>query len=336
MPAANVRDVATLAGVSVGTVSNVLTGTKKVSPATASRVLDAIETLGFVPNEAARQLRIGRGRTVGFVVLDVANPFFTDVAAGAEEALSPARRPILLANGGESAERELAYLDLFEEQRVSGLLITPVGDVRARLERLRDRGIPVVLVDRHDEAWPFSSVSVDDRRGGELAATHLFDTGRVRPAFVGGPRGIPQMAQRASGASAAAEARGLAPLIDIELTATNAEAGREGALRLLDLPVRERPDAVFAANDLMALGVLQALTLAGVRVPDDMAIVGYDDIAYAASAAIPLSSVRQPARELGRAAAALLLAELDAPGEHPAQHVRFEPELVPRASTAPR
>ncbi|GAA2226817.1 LacI family DNA-binding transcriptional regulator [Herbiconiux moechotypicola] len=343
------RDVAALAGVSVGTVSNVLTGTKRVSPATERRVLDAIESLGFVRNDAARQLRVGHSSTVGFIVLDVANPFFTDVASGAEEELAPARRPLLLADGRESAERQLSYLELFEEQRVSGLLITPVGDLRARLERVRSRGIPVVLVDHHDDAWPFPSVSVDDRRGGELAMGHLLDTGSRRPAYLSGPSAIPQMHARWQGAQAAAAARGVAAPLLLELDSTNAAAGRAGARRLLDLPAASRPDAVFAANDLIALGVLQALTLAGVRVPDDIALVGYDDIAFAETAAIPLTSVRQPAAEMGRAAAGLLLGALDgstpdADDTQPAAgatateaappRIRFDPELIARASTA--
>ncbi|MDO9398931.1 MAG: LacI family DNA-binding transcriptional regulator, partial [Herbiconiux sp.] len=171
MAAANVRDVAALAGVSVGTVSNVLNGSQRVSPATSQRVIDAIETLGFVRNDAARQLRAGRSSTVGFVVLDVSNPFFTEVARGAELALGERagdgrRRPLLLGNSGDDVEREQAYLDLFEEQRVAGLLISPVGAPHARLERLRERGSPVVLIDRHDSTRSFSSVGVDDRRGG--------------------------------------------------------------------------------------------------------------------------------------------------------------------------
>ncbi|QJU52603.1 LacI family DNA-binding transcriptional regulator [Herbiconiux sp. SALV-R1] len=338
MATANVRDVAALAKVSVGTVSNVLNRSKPVAPDTERRVLDAIDKLGFVRNDAARQLRMGRSRTVGFMVLDVANPFFTDVARGAEDTLAPLGRPLVLGNSGDALDRELAYLDLFEEQRVAGLLITPVGQVHGRLMRLRERGSPVVLVDRHDHGRSFSSVSVDDQRGGELAATHLLDLGRTRLAFLGGPASILQVEQRARGAADAVRTQaGEATLRVLEQETMNAEGGRAGAERLLALPASERPDAIFAANDLMALGVLQALTFAGVRVPDDIALIGYDDIFYAATAAVPLSSVRQPAREMGRTAADLLLHEIDAPSPPTEyRHITFTPELIIRDSTAGR
>jgi LacI family transcriptional regulator len=333
MAAANVRDVAALAGVSVGTVSNVLNQSKRVSPDTAKRVLDAIDKLGFIRNDAARQLRVGQSRTVGIMVLDVSNPFFTDIARGVEDTLSQFGRSLILGNSGENAARELAYLDLFEEQRVSGLLITPIGHVLPRLERLRDRGSPVVLVDRHENARSFSSVSVDDHRGGHLAASHLLDLGRRNLAFVGGPQHILQVAQRAAGAHDAVGDRGGRPLRVLELDSMRAEAGRLGAEQLLALPPGLRPDAVFAANDLIALGVLRELTRAGVRVPDDIAIVGYDDIYFAANAAIPISSVRQPAWEMGRTATELLMAEIDEPAKGDYRHVVFQPELIVREST---
>ncbi|WP_440709113.1 LacI family DNA-binding transcriptional regulator [Herbiconiux sp. YIM B11900] len=334
MAAANVRDVAALAGVSVGTVSNVLNGSKPVAPETAKRVLDAIEKLGFIRNDAARQLRVGQSRTVGIMVLDVSNPFFTDIARGAEDALALTGRSLILGNSGEEAHRELGYLDLFEEQRVAGLLITPVGDVLSRLERLRSRGSPVVLVDRHENARSFSSVSVDDLQGGALAAGHLLDLGRSRLAFVGGPQHVLQVAERLRGARDTVLARGARPLRVLEFETMRADVGRVGAEQLLALAPSERPDAVFAANDLIALGVLQALTSAGVRVPDDIAIIGYDDIYFAANAAIPMSSIRQPAAEMGRTAAELLLEEIEHPAARDYRHVFFPPELIVRASTA--
>jgi LacI family transcriptional regulator len=333
MVAANIRDVAALARVSVGTVSNVLNKSKKVSPATESRVLGAIAELGFVRNDAARQLRVGQSRTVGMMVLDVRNPFFTDVARGVEEFLADHTRSLILGNSAEDAHRESDYLDLFEEQRVSGLLITPVGDVVPRLERLRARGCPVVLVDRHDGAADFSSVSVDDRRGGALALEHLIDVGSTRPAFVGGPQSILQVRHRLEGARSALAEAGGGELRVIEMATMSAEAGRAAGEELLALPTNERPDAIFAANDLLALGVLQALTHSGIRVPTDIPLIGYDDIYFAASSAIPLSSIRQPAHEMGRAAAELLIAEIEHDSAGQYQHVVFQPELVIREST---
>ncbi|HEY1105127.1 MAG TPA: LacI family DNA-binding transcriptional regulator, partial [Agromyces sp.] len=171
--AVSVREVAAAASVSVGTVSNVLNRPDKVAPATVERVLAAIEELGFVRNDAARQLRAGRSRSIGFVVLDVRNPFFTEVARGAETRAADAGLTVLLGTSDESIERERVYVDLFEEQRVHGVLISPLADDLPRLQRLRDRGTPVVLVDRQVHDRSFSSVSVDDVAGGRLAAEHL-------------------------------------------------------------------------------------------------------------------------------------------------------------------
>lgn len=329
----SVKDVAAAAGVSLGTVSNVLNRPEKVLPATREHVLAVIGDLGFVRNDAARQLRAGTNHAVGMIVLDVRNPFFTDVAQGVEDRLGEHGRPLILGNSGQDARRELTYLDLFEEQRVSGLLITPVGQVLPRLRRLRERGTAVVVVDRRTGAREFSSVAVDDKRGGRIGAQHLVDCGRRRIAFVGGPKGLSQVKHRLHGAQDVVDASPGTQLTYVETPTMDAVAGRQAAEQLLGLGKRSRPDAIFAGNDLIALGVLQALTLAGVRVPDDLAILGYDDIDFAASAAIPLSSVRQPREQLGNVAADTLLEVIADPAAR-VRDVVLEPELVVRRSTA--
>ncbi|BDZ54513.1 hypothetical protein GCM10025870_15860 [Agromyces marinus] len=184
--AVSVRDVAAAASVSVGTVSNVLNRPDRVAPDTVARVLAAIDELGFVRNDAARQLRAGRSRSIGLVVLDVRNPFFTEVASGAEERAAADGMSILLASSNDDAERERAYLDLFEEQRVLGVLISPRGEDQPRLALARSRGMPVVLVDRESEDHTISSVAVDDVVGGAMAVRHLLERGRRRIAFIGG------------------------------------------------------------------------------------------------------------------------------------------------------
>ncbi|KQX74476.1 LacI family DNA-binding transcriptional regulator [Aeromicrobium sp. Root472D3] len=333
MPVAQVRDVAARAGVSPATVSNALNHPTKVSPATLARIQAAIDELGYIRNDAARQLRAGTNRAIGMIVLDIANPFFTDVARGVEDVLLGQQRPLIMGNSSQEEHREANYLDLFEQQRMDGVLITPTGDVLDRLRRLRDRGTSVVLVDRMTRATEFSSVSIDDATGGRIATEHLLETGRRRIAFIGGPAGLAQVANRLSAARAAAEAHGSGEIIYTETDAMNAEAGRTGVDRLLDLPPSQRPDAVFAANDLVALGVLQALTLRGVRVPDDIAIVGYDDIDFASSAAIPLTSVRQPAHQMGSTAATMLVDVIADPAASTVRHITLMPELVVRRSS---
>jgi LacI family transcriptional regulator len=334
MPVAQVRDVAALAGVSPATVSNALNHPGKVSPSTLARIQAAIDELGYIRNDAARQLRAGTNTAIGMIVLDIANPFFTDVARGVEDVLLDEQRALILGNSAQEARRETNYLDLFEQQRMNGVLITPVGDVIDRLRRLRDRGTSVVLVDRMAEAPEFSSVAIDDVMGGSIATRHLLDIGRRRIAFVGGPAGLTQIQDRLAAARSAAHEHGSGEVTFLETESMNADAGRLGAEHLLALPAAQRPDAIFAGNDLVALGVLQALTLAGVRVPDDIAIVGYDDIDFASSAAIPLSSVRQPAHTMGSTAAGLLLDVIADPDASEVQHVILEPELIVRRSTS--
>lgn len=334
--AVSVRDVAAAASVSVGTVSNVLNRPDKVAPATVERVTAAIEALGFVRNDAARQLRAGRSRSIGLIVLDVRNPFFTDIARGAEDRAAEAGMTVLLGNSDEDRQREESYLDLFQEQRVNGVLITPVTEDIPRLERLHASGTPVVLVDREAVGDTVSSVAVDDVEGGHLAATHLTQLGRRRLAFVGGPPTIRQVSDRLAGARRAVGEQSEAALEVIEMAAMTVLEGRRAGEMIAARPAQDRPDAIFAANDLLAVGVLQALVMnEGLRVPEDIALIGYDDIDFAAATVVPLSSIRQPATLIGYTAVDLLLKSLggDA-GESLERHVRFRPELVVRESTA--
>jgi LacI family transcriptional regulator len=333
--AVSVREVAASAGVSVGTVSNVLNRPDKVAAATVERVQAAIERLGFVRNDAARQLRAGRSRSIGLVVLDAGNPFFADVARGAEARAEEERLSVLLGNSDENASREDGYLDLFREQRVNGVLITPASDDIAKLQRVQDAGTPVVLVDHEIPGSDFCSVSVDDDEGGYLAAQHLLQTGRRRLAFIGGPASIAQVAHRLAGARRAVSEVPTAALEVIEMPALTVLNGRAAGEALVNRDPVERPDAIFAANDLLAVGILQALTMfSSLRVPDDIALIGYDDIDFASATVVPLSSIRQPARLIGHTAVELLLRSIDDPDGDYERSVRFQPELVVRASTA--
>jgi LacI family transcriptional regulator len=341
--AAGMKDVASLAGVAVGTVSNVLNHPDLVRPLTRARVEAAMEELGFIPNGSARQLRAGRSRCLGLVVLDVTNPFFTEVARGVEDYAQAAGYAVILCNSDEADDKERRYLRVLEEQRVRGILITPVHGRAPELRRIRDRGTPVVLLDRPGSAGQ-CSVAVDDRRGGEIAVSHLLELGHRRIALVNGPVAIRQCADRRRGALRAVERAGLDPaavLTEVTVPAMNARAGAVAADELLSVvrsgagragPGRG-PTAVFCTNDMLALGLLRRLGQAGVAVPGDLAVVGYDDIEFAADAAVPLTSVRQPKYQLGRAAAELLLDEADRPDEHEHRRFVFKPELVARASS---
>jgi LacI family transcriptional regulator len=331
------REVAAAASVSIGTVSNVLNAPGKVAPATVARVQAAIDELGFVRNDVARQLRAGRSHSVGLVVLDVGNPFFTDIARAAERRAGELDLTILLGTSDDDPRRERTYIDTFDEQRVFGLLVSPIGDDLSRLSALQRRGTPVVLVDRDGTDTPFDSVAVDDIAGARMAVSHLGEIGRRRIAFVGGPAELRQVRDRRIGARQAVEVISGAQLEVIDTPALTVLAGRAVGEMLRDRPERQRPDAVFCANDLLAIGVLQALALIGdLRVPEDMALIGYDDIDFARSAVVPLSSIRQPTARIGGTAVDLLINAAEDPVNHRPEHVLFQPELVVRASTQGR
>lgn len=328
----SIKEVARRAGVSLGTVSNVLNRPDIVAPATRRKVQKVIEEIGFVRNEAARHLRAGRSSTIGLLVLDVANPFFTDLARGVERLADEHGSMVMLCNSSEDPDRERRYLDQLEELRVLGVLITPVEGISPRLEQLIDRGTPVVLVDQGN-GRNRCSVAVDNVLGGRLATSHLLEQGHQRIAFVGGPFTIQQVIDRHAGTVAALADAAPAELSVFATASLTVAEGRLAGERIAAMPPETRPTAAFCANDLLALGLLQEMTRQKVRIPADLAIVGYDDIDFAAAAAVPLSSVRQPREQLGRTATELLLEEVQQGTEHRHRHVVFEPELVVRESS---
>ncbi len=330
---ASVKDVAALAGVSLGTVSNVLNRPERVSAGTRQRVEQAMAELGFVRNEFARQLRMGTSSTLAYVMLDATNPFFTDVAQGIELAAEKANVSLFICNSNNSGTREESHLGHLMQQRVQGILLTPVDPEADTIDLVAERGVPLVIVDRTRNDTRFCSVAVDDVLGGRLALEHLVDLGHSRVAYIGGPHSLGQVRDRLAGAPEAWAAAGLPAedLVVLPTASLSVADGRGAGERLAGMPARTRPTAAFCGNDLVALGLLQQVIGSGRSVPGDLAIVGYDDIEFAAAAAVPLTSVRQPRQELGRTAAELLLAEADP--DHTHRQVLFRPELIARGST---
>jgi DNA-binding LacI/PurR family transcriptional regulator len=339
MAVTSIKEVARQAGVSVGTVSNVLNRPDMVAPARRQRVLDVIDKLGFVRNESARQLRAGRSRTIGLVVIDVANPFFTDVARGVESITDESNSMLMLCNSGEDRVREARHLEMLEQLRVLGILITPVDSNDPLIDEIASRGTPIVLVDRRSKGRTRCSVGVNDVLGGRVAVEHLLAQGHRRIAFVGGPFSLRQVSEHHQDARNAIADQPGAPTAElsvVETTSLTVAAGRAAAVTIAELPARRRPTAAFCGNDLVALGVLQEMTRRGTRVPQDLALVGYDDIEFAGAAAVPLTSVRQPREALGRTAGQLLLEEVEDGASHRHRHVVFDPELVVRESSSLR
>lgn len=328
-----ILDVAERAGVSVGTVSNALNRPEIVAEKTLASIQAAMDELGFVRNAAARQLTGAKSPAIGLIVLDIDNPFFTEVYRGVETAANEAGFLVVVCGFAGDPAHERRQLRLLEEQRVAGIVATSMGKGNSRVYgQMRKRGLPVVLLDRRSASKNQCSVSVDDVAGGRMAGEHLCGLGHSRLALVNGPREWSQCADRRAGFLAATEEAGaeLLATADVEAEKMTIGAGEEAAREILALD--DPPTAIFCTNDLLALGVEHTLIAAGHRVPEDFAIVGYDDVAFATMAFVPITSVRQPAYELGHRAAQQLLSEASDEA-HKHEQVVFEPELVIRAST---
>lgn len=330
----SVADVARVAGVSVGTVSNVLNRPETVAPLTLERVEDAIRELSFVRNGRARQLRQGSSTTVGAILLDIRNPFFTDIARGVEDRLAADDLTLMLASSDEDRDREAKFLRLFEEHGVLGLLVVPTTHETEHLAEIQKRGVPVVLLDAPPGAAGLSSVWLDDVRGGELAAEHLLSQGHERIVFLNGVHSIRQCQDRRAGVDRAVRAAGGDPadvVVELTLPRLDAGAGEDAVVGWLAEHEGAAPEAVFCVNDLVAVGVQRALRRAGgFDLLSRSAVVGYDDIEIAGELAVPLTSVRQPRHEMGFEAAELLLRQANDSQE---RHTVFQPELVVRASS---
>ncbi|WP_368497643.1 LacI family DNA-binding transcriptional regulator [Herbiconiux sp. A18JL235] len=326
-----ISDVAARAGVSVGTVSNYFNRPEILATKTAERVRDAIVELGYVRNFAARDLRLGRARSIGLLVLDISNPFFTEFVEGVERVANDAGLAVILGNTKENAAKEASYLELFQEQRVAGVILSPIGDVSAQLAALHRQGTPTVLIDDAPDLENTCSVAVDDASGGALAVTHLLRTGRRRILILDGPARIHQARARIEGALHAARAAGVTVEL-VTVSAFTSEAAHEAVAELL---ARGAPsfDGIFAANDIMALGAIRALHENSIAIPGQVAVIGYDDISYASAVSPALSSIRQPSDLMGARATELLLDELNSPDEHHHERVIFPPELQHRQTT---
>lgn len=331
-----IRQVAAVAGVAVGTVSAYLNHPDRVSAERAQRIADAIAQLSFVPSIAGRQLRLGVSTLIGYLSPDVSNPHFSEIAQEVEYRAERLGMTVFFATSHGDREREDAYLEAFEQRQVRGLLVSSFEPVESRLAAMRERGTPSVLVGRRacDERQP--SVSIDDVSGGRQAAEHLVANGCRRLAFVGGPLPVQQVADRLEGARQAAGAASRTSLEVVEVAERSIATGRAVGTALAARPPAERPDGVFAANDVLALGILQALIAGGVSVPGDIALVGYDDNEFAEASLIPLTSVRARHDDFGAAAVDLLFEAIERgaaePAELPAARV-FAPELVVRESS---
>jgi len=328
-----VRDVAAAAGVSIGTVSHVVSGRRRVADGTRERVETAIRSLQYRPNRLARSLSERRTQTVGMLIPDVGNPFFGELARAVERAARAAGYCVVFGNSENDLDVEARYLVEFVERRVDGLIV--VAAAGSSWAGRLPPDLAVVALDRVPAGSPYDTVIVDNRLGMELAVAHLAELGHRRIGFLGGDIHLAIGRERASGFRAAVTGRGLRPAW--RSTGTfSLESGVRQVERLLQADAAEWPSALVAANDLIALGALLACRQAGVAVPDEMSVVGFDDIPFAGLAFPPLTTVRQPIAHLGATAAELLLDRMRGECTEPQGRVlTVRPDFVIRGSTAP-
>jgi LacI family transcriptional regulator len=325
-----IKDVAAAAAVSVATVSRVLNGSQRVDPEMADRVLQAVSRLGYRPSAVARSLRVQQTRVVGLIISDIRNPFFTDAVRGIEDSVGAEGYSLVLCNSDEDLAKEAGYLDLVVEERMAGAIVSPASTDDTRLAALTARGVPVVVIDREAAREAVDSVLVDNVRGGELATAHLVEGGYQRIACITGPPRTSTGNDRLKGWRTALKAAGRVMPDTLVRHADFKEGGGHDAAAEL-LASAEPPDAFFVANNLMTVGVLAAVAEAGLSVPEDVGVVGFDDMSWARLLRPPLTTVAQPTYELGRVAAELLTGRISGRDDPPVRIV-LEPILQIRDS----
>lgn len=326
-------DVARQAGVSKTTVSHVINNTRFVEEATRQRVLQAVAELGYRPSAVARSLTTNRTQTIGVIVSDASNHFFAEVLQGIEDVLRPVNYALITCNTAEVLEREAHYLDLLMRQRVDGIIAAATSQPWDILTDFESEHMPVVFVDRTFEGLDGSFVGVDNQGGAYQGTTCLIECGYRQIGILAGFQRLSTMRERLAGFRQALQDHGISlPEEWVVTSPLSIEAGCQTMQKLLTLP--ERPRAVFASNNLLSLGALLAIQELGLRCPEDIALVGFDDHPWAAVSDPPLTVVRQPARQLGQKAAEILLALIN--GEEPPEpRVLLECELVSRQSCCP-
>jgi DNA-binding LacI/PurR family transcriptional regulator len=329
------KDVASHARVSVSTVSYVLNNSGPVAAERRARVLDAIRVLNYIPNESARSLKRQSASTIGLVVPDLANQFFALVAEGVERAASARDVLVVLCAPEATAQPETEHARLLRSQRLDGVIyLSSAGTSPSSLLELADLG-PVVLVDEQMPGFNLPAVVADSRRGAREVAQHVLEHGHERVTVIGGPTELWTAEQRLAGYREAYAGGGHNPdQIPVLVGDYRQESGTQLAARALEVPVDERPTALLCANDLMAIGAIEYCKSVGLRVPEDVSIVGFDDLPVAQLLTPRLTTVRQPAREMGERAADVLFDLLEDKAAKPPL-APFPATLQIRDSVAP-
>ena len=330
-----IQDVARRAGVSVATVSRVLNGTVRVNPELAQRVRDAIQALQYRPSHAARSLRARRAVIIGLLISDLQNPFFTELVRGVEDVAQRNGYSLILCNSDEDAQKERQYIEVLCAEHVAGAIVVPTRERQGAMRRFGDHQIPVVAVDRRVRAPDIDAVLVDNVRGAREAVAHLIANGCRRIGLITGPLTTTTARERREGYRQALREAGIPHDPALERDGSFKEAsGRLLAGELLEsnAPI----DALFMANNLLTLGALEELHARHLRVPDDIAVVCFDEMPWASLSSVSLTTVTQPVYELGSTAALRLFQRLHNPGALTRQEIVLAPTLHIRGSSRPR
>jgi len=332
MKKVTIADVATHADVSRATVSRVLNDKGTVNPILRERVLIAVKQLGYKPNRAAQRLRSNTSDIIGVIISDIQSPFFVSVVRGIEDATYTNQMNIVLCNADEDLERQKTYLSYLKAENVAGIIVSPTWHMNEsnELEMFHESGIPIVLMDRIVRNYQFDTVSVDNVDGAYMATKHLIDIGHCDIAIVGGNLKLSTGKGRYEGYIKAMEDAQL-PIKDEYVRFGNftQEDGYRLTRELLSL--KKPPQAIFINNNLSTMGALKAIRELDVRVPQDIALVGFDDIPMATELTTPLTVVGQPTHEMGREAVRLLLRRLETPSA-PIQSILLQTQLIVRES----
>ena len=326
------REVAEEAGVSVTTVSHVINNSRPVNPETRTRVERAMKVLGYQPNVLARSLRRGKTHTIGVILPDNANPYFAEVVRGIEDTSFSLGYSVMLCNSDNDLDKERLYTNVLIEKQVAGIIFVAAGLSEENIHNLQRRGVPSVLVDRQVSGVEIDSVFADNQSGGFLAANHLLSMGHTSIACISGPRGVRSSSERIAGFRQALEAAGIEPNpMGVIVGDFQYQSGYAAAKKLLH--AADRPSAIFACNDLMAIGAYRCAHENQLRIPQDLSIIGFDDIPLSEFTNPQLTTIHQSKVKMGAQAAELLLGRITN-GSLSTRQVIVPVRLVVRASTA--
>ncbi len=329
-----IRDVARLAGVAPITVSRVINNSDYASAETRLRVQQAIQQLGYVPNSLSQSFRWKQTGLLALLVTDITNPFWTTVARGIEDAASDAGMNVILCNTDEREDEVDRYLQVLLAKQIDGVFLVPAGSDQAPLEAIKAHGIPAVVLDRRLPDLILDVVRCDSEHGAYLATSYLLKLGHQRIALVNGPRGVSTVEDRQNGFCRAFREAGLEPPFDLVFNgAFTIESGEAQAAQAL--AAAHRPTAIFAANNFLTLGALKTIHAAGLTIPKDISLAGFDDLPYTVLVDPSLTVASQPAYEMGRTAAELLLARLKNKAPSMPQEIILPAGLIIRESCAP-